>query len=333
MPIKPFPDTDNILAIPITLPDYSNLITANVYAVGKGPVTLIDTGPKFPGSLEVIRKGLASAGLAFSDVERIIITHGHIDHMGLAAGIGHEAGHPVESLIHKGDRWMVSSEHYREDTWSEEFRELGAAVNMPLEEMRKLKERFAFFKLLCDPLDHPALLEDGMAFDGDGYELKILYTPGHTPGSICVYEARQKILFTGDHVIKHVTPNPLLQVQRPHLEDPGYQSLKAYLQSLDRVSELDVRFAFTGHGEYVDNLNGLISAYRTHHRERMDVVWHALKKAPRPIYDLIDDVFPFVPEGEVFLAISEIIVHLELLISEGRAELTDDGPPVLYRAL
>ena len=62
-------------------------------------------------------------------------------------------------------------------------------------------------------------------------------------------------------------------------------------------------------------------------------MWNALKKKSRPIYHLIDDVFPFVSENDIFLAVSEIFVHLEILINEGRAELTDPGPPAFYRAL
>ena len=96
---------------------------------------------------------------------------------------------------------------------------------------------------------------------------------------------------------------------------------------------LDVRLVFPGHGEYIEDLQAIIATYREHHRERMDKVWEALKRKPRPLYHLIDDVFTHVPEYDVFLAISEIFVHLEILIDEGRAELADPGPPALYRAL
>ncbi len=76
---------------------------------------------------------------------------------------------------------------------------------------------------------------------------------------------------------------------------------------------LDVRFVFPGHGEYIEDLPGIVSRYKKYH--------------------LIDEVFPVVPEGDIFLAISEIIVHLEILIEESRAELIDPGSPALYRAL
>lgn len=332
MLIKPFPQVENIHPVAIPLPGYSDLITGNVYAVGKGPLTLIDTGPKFPGSLEFIREELELAGFDFGDVERIIITHGHLDHFGLAVSIGEAAGHPVECIIHAEDKWRVSSENIYGEMWSDEAKNFMAMVDLPPEEGKKIRERFSFFKELCDPLDNVSVMEDGDEFFGDGYHLTAIHTPGHSPGSCCLYESRQRVLFSGDHIIKHITPNPLMDIKRDRLRDPHYQSLKAYLKSLDKLNGLDVRFVFTGHGEHVEDLPGIISSYREHHRERMDLVWKALKRESRPLYHLIDEVFACVPEGDTFLAISEIFIHLEMLINEGRAELADPGPPALYRA-
>ncbi len=333
MLIKPFPKIENIHAIAIPMPEPPDLITANVYAVGKGPITLIDTGPKTPGSLEFIKKRLQIAGFDFKDIERIIITHGHIDHFGLAASIRKAAGHPVECFIHAEDRWQLSSEDFQEHMLSKEAERFMATVGLPQKEIEKIKERFHSFRALCDPLDEVSLMEDGDGFIGNGYHLSVIHTPGHSPGACCLYESLQKILFSGDHIIKHISPNPLIAIARDNLRDPHYQSLKAYMNSLDKLRNFNVRFVFPGHGEYIQDLPGIISTYRIHHRERMDLVWKAIKKQSRPIYNLIDDVFPFVPDNDVFLAISEILVHLEILINEGRADLTDPGPPTLYRAL
>ncbi len=333
MLIKPFPEVENIHAIAIPLPDYSNLITINLYAVGGGPVTLIDTGPKFPGALEFILEHLKLSGLDIKDIERIIITHGHMDHFGLAKSIREAVGSPVECFIHTEDKWRISSENFQEDMWSEEAKDLMAMACIPPKEVEKMRERFSFFKGLCDPLDNVSVMEEGDEFVGDGYHLRVIHTPGHSPGAICLYESRQKILFSGDHIIKHITPNPLMEIRRENLLDPNYQSLKAYMNSLDKLVGLDVRFIFPGHGEYIEDLPGITSVYKGHHRQRMDLIWSALKKKSRPLYYIIDDVFPHVPDGEVFLAISEILVHLEILIDEGRIELADPGPPALYRTL
>ena len=259
MSIKPFPETENIQAIPIPLPVETQLITVNLYYVGKGPITLIDTGPKFPGLLAFVGEQLRTAGFGFEDIERIIATHGHVDNV--------------------------------------------------------------------------SFLKDGDAFSGNGYRLKVIHTPGHTAGSVCVYEPEQRILFSGDNMIKHITPNPLVDIRKYGHQNSDYQSLPTFLESLDNISKLDVRYVFTGHGEYMEDMHQIISTYKAHHRQRMDLIWKALKKSSRPIYQLIDDVFPVVPEGDIFLAVSEIAVHLEVLINEGRAELLKPGPPALFRAL
>ena len=184
-----------------------------------------------------------------------------------------------------------------------------------------------------DPLDNVTVLENGDEVVGDGYHLKVIHTPGHTPGSCCIYECEQKILFSGDTLIKHITPNPLVVIKRNGLQDPGYKSLKAYSRSLDRLAGMDTKYVFTGHGEYIRDLPRVISMYKSQHRERMELIWNALNKQAKHSYDIIEDVFLNVPEGDVFLAISEILVHLEILIEEERAELVDPGPPALYRSL
>lgn len=333
MLIKPFPKLETIHAIAIPMPFPPDLITANVYAVGKNPITLIDTGPKIPGSFEFVRKKLQSAGFDFNDIERIIITHGHVDHFGLAVSMCEAAGHSIQCFIHGEDAWRALSENFHEEMWKKGMKQFAAIADIPQKEIQKIRKRFSSFRELADPLRDVSPMEDGDEFAGDGYHLTVIHTPGHSPGACCLYESQEKILFSGDHIIKHITPNPLIEVNRDHLRDPSYQSLKAYLDSLDKLIGLDARFVFAGHGEYIGDLSGIISAYKVHHQERIDLVWSALKKKSRPIYHLIEDVFPFVPENDVFLAVSEVFVHLEILVNEGRATLIDSGPPSLYRAL
>lgn len=331
--IKPFPKIDNIHAISIPLPEDTQLITANLYAVGNGPITLIDTGPKFPGLLEFVQEQLEIIGFGVEDIERIIATHGHVDHTGLTAEIRKAAGNRIDFYIHPEDYWLISEERHQEYMWSKEADFLAARAGIPADEVDKIKQRFSFFKELSDPVHNVSFLKDGAEFYGNGYHLTIIHTPGHTAGSICVYLPEQRILFSGDNLIKHITPNPLVDIRKYGLPNSDYQSLPTFLKSLDNISQLDVRYVFSGHGEYMEDMHQIISVYRAHHRQRMDLIWQALKKASRPIYQLIDDVFPVVPEGDIFLAVSEIAVHLEVLINEGQAELLEPGPPALFRAL
>jgi len=333
MPIKPFPKISNIHVIAIPLPVQAQLMTANVYAVGNGPLTLIDTGPKMPGFLKFIRQALQRLGFDMQDVARIIATHGHMDHIGLAARIREAAGHAVDFFIHPEDVRLVSQDSWRHDQWSEQADQLMAWAGVPAGEIDKMRRHFSSFGAWYDPVDDLAGVKDGDEFAGEGFRLQVIYTPGHTAGSICLYEPEQKILFSGDCLIKHITPNPVVEVQKFRLQDPDYLSLKAYLDSLDKLARLDVRYVFSGHGECIADIKSLIASYQAHHRQRMHLVWRALKRKQRPLYMIIDEVFPFVPEGDGFLAVSEIVVHLEMLIREGRVKLVEPGPPALYRAL
>ena len=330
--MTPFPAVEDVCAIPIALPGYSDLGTANVYAVGSGPFTLIDTAPKFPGSFESLKAQLEQSGRELADIERIVFTHGHVDHFGLAGRIREEAGRPVPCFIHPEDAWRVTSQSYSDEIFGKAGGRLMAMVGMPPEEAEKVRQRFSLFELLCDPVLDATTMEDGHVFEGDGYRLEVIHTPGHTPGTCCLYEPGRKVLFSGDHIIKHITPNPLFELRKDMLRNREYRSLEAYIRSLERIRDVEARYVFTGHGEFVEDLPGLIDGYRRHHHERMERIWKALRKRSRPLYHIMDEVFDFIPEYDGFLAISEILVHLDLLLQEGRVELADPGPPALYRA-
>jgi glyoxylase-like metal-dependent hydrolase (beta-lactamase superfamily II) len=332
MQIKPFPKFKNIYPLVIPFANDSHLISANVYVLGKNSVTLIDTGPKLPGIFSLLEKQLTLAGINMASIERIIITHGHIDHFGLAVEIQKAAGHPVEFLIHAEDSWKSSRANFRARMWSREADDFMAMAGVPEKAVETAKNRFNFFKTMCDPLDSVSTIKEGDEIAGEGYHLKIIHTPGHTAGSCCVYESGHKILFSGDHIIQHITPNPLVELKRSQLKDASYQSLKAYRDSLDKLTGLDVQFVLPGHGGYIEGLPEIISSYKTHHHRRMNLLWRALKNAPRSLYDLIGDIFPYMPPNDVFLAISDIFAHLEILINEGRVIIIDPGPPALYQS-
>jgi len=329
----PFPILRNIRAVAIPFVGFPDLITANVYVLGRGPLTLIDAGPEIKGSIDFLRLELNSIGFDFGDIEKIVVTHGHVDHFGLAARIKESTGGEVKILAHPEEKWRMSSENFEAGLWGQEANDLMIMAGTPEEEIEKATRRFRNMRSLAEPLDEVGFLEDGDELEGCGFRLKVIHTPGHTAGSICLLESQSGVLFTGDTIIKHISPNPVVEPRRQDLRDPGYQSLAAYLGTLDELKALEVDLVFPGHGEYLRNLRGIIQTYCAHHEERMDLIWMALKKRPSSAYNLINEVFPYMPEDHVFLGISEIISHLEVLINRGRAEVIETGPPAIFCAL
>ena len=332
--MKLFPKLEGIYAIAIPFPRFPDLVSANAYLIGGRPLTLIDTGPKVSGAWDALQQGIRDAGFRVGDIERILITHGHLDHFGLGKSLSGEARGEIECFIHEEDKWRVLGDGLWRVMQSEQAEKLMAMVGMPKKDLERIRKRYTSFKRLYDVLDRVNAMEDGQSFVGDSYNLKVIHTPGHTSGSCCFYECYRKILFSGDHIIKHITPNPLIEIKNYKGGKTDYQSLGEYMRSLDRVAKIDAKYVFSGHGEFIDDMLGVISRYKAHYRQRMQLVWEALKKKEgRPVYDLISAVFSYVPRDDIFLAVSEILVHLELLINEERAEIIGSGPPALYRAL
>jgi glyoxylase-like metal-dependent hydrolase (beta-lactamase superfamily II) len=93
------PETRNITPIPIPFNEVPYLLTANIYALGKEEITLIDAGPDIPGALQFIMDTFKREGLIFNNINRIILTHGHMDHFGLASEIIKRLDHTVEIYI------------------------------------------------------------------------------------------------------------------------------------------------------------------------------------------------------------------------------------------
>jgi glyoxylase-like metal-dependent hydrolase (beta-lactamase superfamily II) len=331
--IKPFPKLKNITPVPIPFNEVPNLLTANIYALGRDEITLIDAGPRIPGVLEFIKDSFSREGLNFQNINRIILTHGHMDHFGLASSIKREIDHSVDIFIHPEDQWKISTEFLENEIWVHEFRVLQTLADIPDDDFRILVKKVRQYYNIAAPIDDLKTMEDNDIFYGEGYSLQVVFTPGHDPGLCCLYEPEQKVLFSSDHIIKNLSPKPILALTRDRLINKDYKGLIAYENSLKKVSRLNADYLFPGHGEWIKDMHPVIKQYRQHYSERMEIVLSAVRKKEMPLYYLVRDVFPNVGAGDLFIALSEIISHLEVLVDLGRVEIINPGPPVIYRAL
>ncbi|NLD38606.1 MAG: MBL fold metallo-hydrolase [Desulfatiglans sp.] len=331
--IRPFPETRNITPIPIPFNEVPYLLTANIYALGKEEITLIDAGPDIPGALQFIMDTFKREGLIFNNINRIILTHGHMDHFGLASEIIKRLDHTVEIYIHPEGVWKISSEFLKNEIWADELDLLQQMAGIPDDILNAMKRGIRKYYSIAKPIDEPKEMADGHIFKGEGYSLRVIFTPGHDPGLCCLYESEQKILFSSDHIIKNLTPKPILALSRDRMIDKNYKGLIYYLKSLDRVSGLDVRHLFPGHGEYISDMKPVIGMYRVHYKERMEQVLNAVKDEELPAYNMVRKIFPNVEKADVFIALSEIFSHLELLESDNKIEIKGQDFPIIYRAL
>ena len=215
---------------PISIPTPFYVGDVNVFLIKDDPLTLIDVGPKTPEAARVLREKLGREGVQFSDVRRIVLTHAHEDHCGLAKQVRDEAKN-AEILIHEWETGNLFGRLARE-----EHRTLLLRSGVPdtvFDDMRSMYEEIS---LLTDSLADGefGLLRDGDELDFDSGTLRVLHTPGHTPGSCSFLREADRTLICGDCVLKRITPNPILA---PDPVEPGrrFRSLAEYLVSLARL--------------------------------------------------------------------------------------------------
>jgi glyoxylase-like metal-dependent hydrolase (beta-lactamase superfamily II) len=174
-------------------------------------------------------------------------------------------------------------------------------------------------------LEEAFFLNDGDPIPFRSMTWRVIHCPGHSSGLICFHWPEKKILFAGDHLLKEVTPNPILDV----LGTPSpfrYPRLKEYLNSLEKIEKLDVSLLLPGHGEEINDAKRLIQKIFLHHQERMDLILTFLSKGEKTPFEIAMDLFPGLPSFEVFLGISEAVGHLEILREKGMVKATErDG--------
>ncbi len=300
----------------------------NIYLIKEDPLTLIDAGPKTKEAVTVLREGLQRHGVKFSDVRRVVLTHAHEDHCGLAKTIRDEAK-DAEILVHG---WETG--HLFGRLAKEEHHSLVLKAGVPEEVWRKMQEFYQSFRLLTDALEDGefTLLEDEMEIGFAGGSLKVLHTPGHTPGSCSFLREADRTLLCGDCVLKRITPNPVLSLDPV---DPArrFRSLAEYLVSLARLRACAPTLVYGGHGEPVHDFEEIFHRYVRAIDERQARVVSLVSKQGVTAWDVAEKLFPHVMEDftQRFLAVSEAVAHLDYAQSEGKIAVELSNGVEYYR--
>jgi glyoxylase-like metal-dependent hydrolase (beta-lactamase superfamily II) len=300
------------IELPIPFP----LKTMNVYFIDNSPRTLVDVGIKTEASFVTLKKGLETIGVGLNSIERILITHGHIDHYGQAKKVSSLSGAPI--YIHSKEYGRIRSFIHSLGFVKSILLRNGAPEPLVDEAIHYMESA----QIMADSLDEAFFLDNGDSIPFKSMIWKTIHCPGHSPGLICFHWPEKKILFTGDHLLKEITPNPILNV--PGYRPPfRYPSLKDYLNSLEKIERMDISLLLPAHGEEIHDVKALIQKIFNHHKERMDRVLFSLSKKEKTPFEIAMDLFPGVSPFEVFLGISEAVGHLEILKEKGIVRLKE----------
>ncbi|HVQ36534.1 MAG TPA: MBL fold metallo-hydrolase [Pyrinomonadaceae bacterium] len=314
--------------IPISLPTPFYIGPVNVYLIAEDPITLIDTGPKTKEAIEALREGLRNARIRVADIRRVVLTHAHEDHCGLARSLRDEAKN-AEVLVHS---WETGHRVGRLEY--EEHRALLTRAGVPpaeVESMRKMYEGVRKYADSFEPHEYNELRDEAELEFATG-TLRILHTPGHTPGSCSFLREADRTVIAGDCVLKRITPNPILS---PDPVDPTkrFASLAEYLVSLARLRSFSPTLVHGGHGAPVHDFEELFNRYFRAIQERQNEVIRLVPKTGATAWDVAQQMFPGTDDVHRFLAVSEAVAHLDLAHSEGKIALElGDGREVYKQA-
>jgi glyoxylase-like metal-dependent hydrolase (beta-lactamase superfamily II) len=312
--------------IPISLPTPFYIGPVNVYLIAEDPITLIDTGPKTKEANQALREGLRKARIRVSDIRRIVLTHAHEDHCGLARSLRDEAK-DAEVLVHE---WETGHRVGRLEY--EEHRHLLARAGVPDTEIEVMRKMYEGVRKYADSFaeDEYGPLWDESELQFETGALRIVHTPGHTPGSCSFLREADRTVIAGDCVLKRITPNPVLS---PDPIDPAkrFPSLAEYLVSLARLRSYSPTLVHGGHGGPVHDFDELFNRYFRAIRERQAEVIKLVPKAGVSAWDVSRAMFTDADDVHRFLAVSEAVAHLDLAHSEGKIAVEFAGGREVYR--
>ena len=287
----------------------------NAYLVEAEPLTLVDTGINTPDAQNSLVLALAGAGYFVESLERILVTHAHPDHYGLVPYLQEASGatvyFPEREIARVRDKQMLF-----------EVGRLLVEAGMPLELLFKMDQQRKKDPAPRVPHEEVVPVKDGDTFafasDDATFELQALLMPGHTGGHVVYFEPASRTMFAGDQLLPDVSPNPLLE---PSLDEPGQRrrSLQEYLESLERMATMRIALAYPGHGDPVTDPQQLIESTIEHHLKRKAAVALRLDDQGKTPYDIAQEVYPNVTGYDTFLAVSEIVAHLDLVVLDGDA--------------
>jgi glyoxylase-like metal-dependent hydrolase (beta-lactamase superfamily II) len=319
---------------PITvLPDLYQLTVPTPFPVGPVNVyvarqadglALVDCGPRTLQARAALEEGLAALGHSVRDVSCIIVTHAHADHYGLAADLVAESGARV--LTHPFNRPMLESFADERERRLAFYAELLGASGVPHNVLQMVQSARRSIGEYAETVPVAGDVTDGETVMLAGRAWQVLHTPGHSAGLVCLYEPRSRVLLSADHLLRDISSNPVAE-PLPLGRTARYQPLVEYLDQLRRVAALDVSVAWPGHGDPIYNVPELVRQRVEFHARRAGHILELFDGRELTAFHIMHSLFPVVDPVGFFLAISEVVGHLELLESEGRVRsIQRDNP-------
>jgi glyoxylase-like metal-dependent hydrolase (beta-lactamase superfamily II) len=311
----------------------------NCYLIDDDPLTLVDTGPNSGTSLDELERALSQHGRRVEDLGLIVLSHQHMDHVGLLEVVARRSGAEVAGF-HLLGPYLRS---YPASASADD--EFGQAImrrhGVPLDLVLALGSIGAAFRAFGSSGHVTIGLHDRETLTLRDRTFEVFHRPGHSPSDTIFWDPERRILLAGDHVLAHISSNPLVSrpldaepdgdpaaeaAQRPH-------ALLRYLDSMRATRELPAELVLSGHGDPITDHAALIDERFRMHRRRARKIHRMLERGPASAYEIALQMWGNVAISQPFLTLSEVLGHVDLLTDDGRVRPAEHDGVVRFEAV
>jgi glyoxylase-like metal-dependent hydrolase (beta-lactamase superfamily II) len=301
----------------------------NVYLIEDEPLTLVDAGPNSGTSFDELQRGIAGLGHSLEAIELVIVTHQHIDHLGLVSLVASHSGAEVAAL----DAAIPFMANFSDEAQADDdfARDIMLRNGIAEDVVAALQSVSRAFRAWGARVDVTRPLRDGEALELRDRTLHVHHRPGHSPTDTVFHDRDRRILIAADHLLGHISSNPLITRPRDG-SNQRPQALVHYLESLAATREMDAGLVLPGHGDPITDHRALIDQRFVLHRRRADKIHRLLAERPRSAYEIAQALWGNIAVTQAYLTLSEVLGHLDVLANEGRVQQSEREGVVVFEA-
>jgi glyoxylase-like metal-dependent hydrolase (beta-lactamase superfamily II) len=291
----------------ISLPVPFELGSVNIHLVElEEGYMMVDAGHGTAACFDALEAGLAAHEVQWPEIKRLFLTHCHPDHVGLVEQIVERTQarvnmHPLDAVYAEEIASLG-----RPPVFEEAMRLAGVPEPLQLDMLRDLSQNRGEYR----KVERFQPMEGGERISVKTGVLETVFTPGHSPGHLCLYSPEERYLISGDHLLRAISPNISWR--------PGEDMLAWYLDSLQTVKVLDVDLVVPSHGKAFQGHARLVDDLTFHHEQRAKTVLSFLGEGPHTAHELVGKMWRRqLPPVHHHFAAMEVLAHLEYLRRRG----------------
>jgi glyoxylase-like metal-dependent hydrolase (beta-lactamase superfamily II) len=301
---------EGVFELRLPIPFEDGLVNVFLFVDGLD-VDLLDCGMNSDDSVHAIRSAVSQVGA--KRIRRLVVTHIHPDHYGAAGLLAGDGG--ADLYLHRLEVPLVNPRYVELEHLVKEVHKYLLVNGVPADEAEVLSNSQRALSQVVSPAEPAVQLDGAEMLDMGRRVLRVEWTPGHSPGHICLWEREEKLLFAGDHMLPELSPNIGLH---PHsTPDP----LHEYLEGLQRLAAYAPRKILPAHGRPFGDAAGRVAILTAHHRRRLDQILEIVAGGEQNAWQVALKLWgPREMLYEKRLALQEGLAHLQALAVEGRLE-------------